>query len=168
MLVLRRLALGFGLFCGLVASQLPEFAQQYRQRLGGALDELTTIVDQFVAEATNAGMDRSQAIARLESNDDPLARKRGEAMAQTISRRDRLADQQTRFRNAGPVGRLVVFAEDADPKILGRAWTDYEPAIPTTTEGFLAAGAGAALGYGLARLIGLPLRRRRKRAPARA
>ena len=45
MMILRRFALMFGLFCGVAASQLPEFAQQYRQRLGGALDELTALVE---------------------------------------------------------------------------------------------------------------------------
>lgn len=71
MLVLRRIALGFALFCGLIASQLPEFAQQYRQRLGGAIDELTAIVDQFAAEAASQGMDASKAIAQLEANTIP-------------------------------------------------------------------------------------------------
>lgn len=28
-------------------SQAPEFAQQYRQRLGGAIDELTTSIQSF-------------------------------------------------------------------------------------------------------------------------
>ena len=36
-----------GLLLGFVLSQTPEFAQQYRQRLGGAVDELQRIVLQF-------------------------------------------------------------------------------------------------------------------------
>lgn len=163
MLFVRRFALGFGLFCGLVSSQLPEFAQQYRQRLGGAVDELTTIVDRFSADASNAGMDKAQAIAKLQSNADVLARGRGRDMTQTIERRDRLAAQQARFSKAGPVGRLIVFAENVDPDIARRAWSDYEPAVPTTTEGFATAGAGAIFGYAVARLLGLPIRRRRRR-----
>ena len=38
--VLRRLGLAIGLLVAAVASQAPEFAQQYRQRLGGAIDEI--------------------------------------------------------------------------------------------------------------------------------
>jgi hypothetical protein len=164
MLVLRRLALGFGLLCGLVASQLPEFAQQYRQRLGGALDELTAIVAQFNAEAASAGMDSRKAIAALEANGDPLVRDRGRAINQTIVRREKLADQLAGFETAGPFGRLAVFAGDFDSRIAQRAWSAFEPAIPVTTEGFACAGAGAVAGYGLVRLLAKPFRRRRIQA----
>jgi len=41
----RRLAVAIALIAGL------EFAQQYRQRIGGALDELRRIVAEFDAEA---------------------------------------------------------------------------------------------------------------------
>ena len=45
-MILRRLAFAVSLLLGALASQLPEFAQQYRQRLGGAIDELQRIVAQ--------------------------------------------------------------------------------------------------------------------------
>ena len=35
----RKLALAISLLAGLIGSQGPEFAQQYRQRLGGAVEE---------------------------------------------------------------------------------------------------------------------------------
>ena len=167
MMMLRSIALLFGILCGVATSQLPEFVQQYRQRLGGALDELTAMVDQFKSEAGAAGLDSSGAIAQLEANGDRLVRDRGRSMAEAIARRDRLADQQQRMRGAGPFARLVVFAEAYDPGIARRAWGDYEPAVPTTPEGFASAGAGALLGYGFLRLVGAPFRRRRKQ-PATA
>ncbi len=163
-MILRRLALGFGLLCGLVASQLPEFAQQYRQRLGGALDELTALVDQFSSEAKSAGLEPKDAIARLEANDEQLARDRGKSMEQTVRRRDRLADQQRRMREAGSFTRLLVLAESFDGRIASRAWSDYEPAVPTTPEGFATAGAGALGGYGLLRLLCAPFGRRRRQS----
>lgn len=166
-MILRSIALFFGILCGVATSQLPEFVQQYRQRLGGALDELTAMIDQFQSEAGAAGLDRSGAIAQLEANSDQLVRDRGKSMAQTIARRDRLADQQQRMRGAGPFARLFVFAEAYDSRIAQRAWGDYEPAVPTTPEGFAIAGAGALLGYGVLRLVGAPFRRRRKQ-PATA
>ena len=46
----RRLALAIAVLAGLIGSQAPEFAQQYRQRLGGALEELNRIVSEFDAE----------------------------------------------------------------------------------------------------------------------
>jgi hypothetical protein len=47
----RRLALAIAVLAGLIGSQGPEFAQQYRQRLGGALEELHRIIAEFDAEA---------------------------------------------------------------------------------------------------------------------
>jgi hypothetical protein len=52
----RRLALAIALIAGLVGSQGPEFAQQYRQRIGGALDELKRIVADFDDEAAREGL----------------------------------------------------------------------------------------------------------------
>jgi hypothetical protein len=83
----RRLALAIGLIAGLLGSQGPEFSQQYRQRIGGALDELKRIVTEFDDEAAREGLTPSQAIMRLEPNSDPLAEERGRDIAQTIARR---------------------------------------------------------------------------------
>jgi len=162
MMILRRFALVFGLFCGVVASQLPEFAQQYRQRLGGALDELTALVDQFASEARAAGLDTKGAVAQLEANSEQLVRDRGKSMEQTIARRERLSDQQKKMQDAGPFARLFVFAQSYDSGIARRAWGDFEPAVPTTAEGFATAGAGGFFGYMLLRLVGAPFRRRRQ------
>ncbi len=86
----RRLALAIALIAGLIGSQGPEFAQQYRQRIGGALDELERIVAAFDAEAAGERLTPSEAVRRLETNGDPLARRRGEDIARTIDRARRL------------------------------------------------------------------------------
>jgi hypothetical protein len=54
----RRLALAIGLIAGLLGSQGPEFSQQYRQRIGGALNELKRIVTEFDDEAAREGSER--------------------------------------------------------------------------------------------------------------
>ena len=166
-MILRRLALGFALFCGVLASQLPEFAQQYRQRLGGALDELTAIVAQFDADAAER---RHGSARRRSPRSKPMPTSSPATAAapcgQTIHRRDRLAGQDTKFRTAGPFVRLAVFAEDFDPQIARRAWAAFEPATPVTAEGFACAGAGALVGYSALRLLAAPFRRRRRTAPA--
>lgn len=167
-MIVRAIALGVGVLCGALASQAPEFAQQYRQRLGGALDELTAMVTQFDDDARRAGMDRLGAVDALMRNGEPIARGRGVAMQQTIVRRDRLADQQQRFQTAGPFGRLLAFVSDFDPQLAGRAWKDFEPAAPLTAEGAASAGAGLVAGYGLTSLIAWPFGRRRRAKPAAA
>ena len=54
--LLRQFALAIGLICGLVGTQGPEFAQQYRQRLAGGVDELARVVGAFEADAREQGL----------------------------------------------------------------------------------------------------------------
>jgi hypothetical protein len=58
----------------------------------------------------------------------------------------------------------LVLAEDFDPKIAARAYQAYEPAVPTTSEGLIAAVVGFIFGGGLIHLIAWPIRRRRQRS----
>src|SRR5208283_706846 len=102
----RRLALAIALIAGLLGSQGPEFAQQYRQRIGGALDELKRIVARFDDETAKENMTRSEGLRRLHTNRDTLARQRGEDMTAIIARADRLQEQLSAMSSAGPLSRL--------------------------------------------------------------
>lgn len=156
--IARTLGLAFGLAGGLAASQAPEYAQQYRQRLGGAVDELRRVVQRFDHDAQAIGQTREGAIGRLNEHRDELVRRQGDAMRANVERLDRLAQQQQAFQTAGPFQRLAVMAQDFDPDIARAAFHDFEPAVPTTTEGFATAGAGFLAGWGVSRLLGISLR----------
>ena len=110
----RRLAAAIGLLFALVGSQGPEFSQQYRQRLGGALDELKRVVAAFNADAAKQSITPVEAIARLEGNPDPLAQARGAAIESDIARRNKLQNAFDAMRDAGPVQRIGAMAADFD------------------------------------------------------
>jgi hypothetical protein len=156
----RTMMLAAGLGGALTGSQLPEFAQQYRQRIGGAIDELKPMVQRFDQDARAAGTDRGGALQRLSQNPDVLARDRGTASAEMIGRLDRLETQQTAMATAGPFARIAVPFEDPDPVLMQGTWRDFEPAVPTTLEGAVAAGLGFLGGAGLVGLLRAPFRRR--------
>jgi hypothetical protein len=164
----RTISIGLALAGALAASQAPEYAQQYRQRLGGAIDELAAMVRQFDADASGLGLDRNAAVDRLKSNADPVAQKRGDAMAGSVHRLDRLEQQRRTMQEAGPLGRIVALASDPDPQVARRALEDFEPAVPTTAEGAAVAGLGFLASYGLVRLIVLPFRKLFRRRPEKA
>jgi hypothetical protein len=164
----NRLALAIALLAGLIGSQGPEFAQQYRQRLGGAVAELNRIVAEFDAEAQRENLKPAEGLNRLEENADPLARQRGEAMAETIDRATELKEQLQAMTTAGPLTRLYVMAKDFDPEIAQSTLDNYEPATPLTFEALTAAGLGAVWGWGATHLIAWPLRRRSRLRAARA
>jgi hypothetical protein len=156
--LLRRFALAVGLICGVIGTQGPEFAQQYRQRLAGAVDELTRIVAAFDAEAEAQGVSPDKAIDRLEGNSDPLAQARGRAMAEDKARLAHLQAALAAF-SAGPGRRLVAAVVHADGPTAARAWGDFEPAVPTGVEGFVVGGLATALGWLAAHLTLWPARR---------
>jgi len=58
-------------------SQAPEFSQQYKQRLGGAINELATVVRQFDEDATSQGLTRQEALDTLQTSQEEFPRKAG-------------------------------------------------------------------------------------------
>lgn len=150
-----------------VFSQLPEFAQQYRQRIGGAVDELRTFVVRFDADAQSQGLSRSEALSRHLVSTDELFRKRGAAMQDTMDRLDRLSTQQRAMTDPCSFVRLVNFAAYADRELARNTFNTYEPAVPVTVEGGVMALIGAALGWIIARILGAPKRMLDRRLSAR-
>lgn len=156
------------LLTGTATSQLPEFSQQYRQRLGGAIDALEQILADFNRDAARHGLTSAEAIARQKSSEDAFIRARGDSMINAEVRLSRLKQQQAELETAGPLQRLVIFASGFDPQLARATAGDYEPAVPVTTAGFASAGAGAGLGFLVARLFGGLVRLGRRRPARRA
>lgn len=165
-MLFRRFAAGFALLVAALASQLPEYTQQYRQRLGGAIDELAAMVAQFDTEASSRSMTREQGIAQLQQSGDPLVQGRGDALADSAARADRLTRQRESFRTAGPVSQYAVLVERLDGGIARRTLTDFQPAVPITTAGLVAALLGFAIGWLLTRAVATPFRRRQRPSAA--
>lgn len=159
----RVVVLAVALVSGATTSQLPEFSQQYRQRLGGAIDALGEVVDGFQADAARFGLTGEQVVERLQTADDALTRSQGDRMQATMARLGRLKAQRTAFEGAGPLLRMVVMLSDLDPQIARATADDFEPAVPVTGEGALSALAGALLGLLGAGAIGRAGRRLRRR-----
>jgi len=159
------------------ASQAPEFAQQYAQRLGGALDELRAVVQAFDRDAAREGLDRQAGLRRLEGSPDAFVARRGRSAGETLRRYEKLEAQQAALADPGPLGRVGVLAQGLmtqglDMTIARRALDSFRPALPVTAEGilFLLAGflAGALGGGLLGALAALPFRSKSVKAyPAR-
>ncbi len=167
-MLVRRIAAAIGLILAVVTSQLPEYVQQYRQRLGGAYDELAAIVADFDTEASRMSLRRDQALDRLKTNPDELARERGTDLETTIERTARLERQRTAFASAGPVSQYAVMARDFDPRLASQTYRDFQPAVPVTSAGVTAGVVGLVLGWLLTHAVAWPLRRGRRRADVRA
>ena len=123
---------------GLAAtSQAPEFAQQYRQRLGGALEELRVVARDFDRDASNSQLTREKALETLQNSQDKLARDRGVSMDRTIKRFEALEGQKAALEQNGPLLRPINVVTYPDTKIIEDAWSEFEPAIPLTPAGII-------------------------------
>jgi hypothetical protein len=159
-MILRSFAIAVALVGAVAASQIPEFAQQYRQRLGGAIDELARMLDNFDQDAATSGTDRAGGLAIMAKNSEPLVRAQAVSVAQTIIRYDRLLKQQAAFQASAPFVRLTAFF---DRPLVESTLRDYEPAVPTTSEGVVFAFLGFFIIYGFIAFLTAIFRPRRRR-----
>ncbi|MEM9755565.1 MAG: DUF2937 family protein [Pseudomonadota bacterium] len=126
-------------------AQLPEYSQQYEQRLAGAVDELAVVVADFDRTAEAAGLSRDEALEELAGTE--FLDGRNADMTRTVRRFERLSRQLDRLRRAGPLGRAALVPLHLDSDVGRRALGEFEPGIPTTSAGLGFALAGFCLGY---------------------
>ncbi|MGB3501338.1 MAG: DUF2937 family protein [Mesorhizobium sp.] len=160
-----------GLAGALALSQAPEFAQQYRQRLGGALEELARVVSEFDEDAAANKLSRDEALATYSVSSEQFLKDRGERMKSTITRMETLAAQARWFETLPPVAKPVALARGYDGTLMAGLWRDYRPAAPLTLDGAVWAGAGFVAATSLFALLCWPFqawsRNRRERRLAK-
>ena len=146
---------------GVGASQFPEFSQQYEQRLGGAVDELRIVAAQFDTSAARAGLTREEALRDYSGTE--FLQLRGEDMRETFVRLERLEGDLATLQNATAAQKIANLPAMMDSQIAQRAWENFKPGIPVTSEGAAFTVMGGVAGFagagGLASLFG---RRKRK------
>ena len=116
----RYLLFAFALLVALAASQVPEFRQQYLQRLGGALDEVTRQVAALDERAQAAEMERYAYLRRLLNNPDPIVVREGEILTVTehgYGKRTPATDYPLRGR--GGQGVLALKQSDKTGAVVG-------------------------------------------------
>lgn len=148
-------------------SQAPEFTQQYRQRLGGAVEELKVVVADFDRDASKSSLKREEALNEMMKSPTPFSRDRGRSMSGTLARFENLSQQLQGMDRADSVTRPLLVLRAPDLQVVQGAWRSFTPAVPLNTPGLVYGGIGALIlallarmGIGSARAV----RRRRKMA----
>ncbi len=164
-MMLRALTLAGGLAGAAVFSQFPEFSQQYRQRLGGAVDALAQVASDFDASAQAVGLSRDAALAQLTGT--AFMERRRTDMQATFDRHAALSAALDLLEGQGPFMRAYYLPQIRDAQIARATWQDYAPAVPLNFAGIVFAGFGFVLGsivLGIVlRFIAIPFRLRRAR-----
>lgn len=135
----------FGVVCAVLATQAPEFMQQYTQRLGGWLDSYTRTVADLDARAAQYDMTRDAYIAALRTSPDPKVVAEANNIAQYPVFQKRLEEAHTAITGASPWMKGLVFIQNMQRPLLEATYGIYQPAVPSTAEGaaYGAAGFGA-------------------------
>jgi hypothetical protein len=136
---------------GTVASQGPEFAQQYEQRIGGAIDEVSRIVQHFDEDSRRSGYDRAGALSVMSNNAERLVRDQAVRWTEIITRLESLRKQQLALQSSGTVGRVFLLATDRDAPLASRTYADFRSAF--SLEGLLFGGVVGVLAYLLTLII---------------
>lgn len=145
--MLRILALLGGLTGALGLSQYPEFAQQYYQRLSGAVDELRVVAVGFDTAARAAGLSRQEALAQLDGSEFRSSL-RG-SLSTNLARYEKLNANYEVLSRRSPIKRLAEPWRYMDPELRRRTWEEFKPALPVTFEGLMSAAAGYFAGWAL-------------------
>ena len=145
-------------------SQSPELAQQYKQRLGGALEELRTVIHDFDEDAKASEMSREEALQFMQASGEQFSVDRAESVSGSIKRFEKLDHQKSLMDAAHQLTRPLFVVQNPDMKLIRGAWKDFEPAIPLTSAGGMYGGLGALLFALMARFgIGRWRKRRQKK-----
>jgi hypothetical protein len=139
-MILRVLTLIGGLAGAGAASQFPEFSQQYTQRLGGAVDALSVVVQDFDASAQASGLTREQALEQMTGSE--FVERRRTDMEHVFTRHAQLSADLAALQSAGPFMRAYHATRFSDGETATRTWQAYQPAIPTNFAGAAFGGVG--------------------------
>ena len=142
--LLDRLCVVAGAFVG---SQIPEFMQQYTQRLSGHVDELHRLLNQMRQVAAYSNKSLEQYIDKFVSNSDPDFTHQGEFMQGMLSRWEELHQALFHITNSSLWARPYVFLKEFQYDIAHSTINSFQPGINLSVEGLCYAGGGILIGW---------------------
>jgi exonuclease VII large subunit len=159
---MRMMIIGASALVALLTSQVPEFLQQYRQRLGGAADELRTVVRHFDEDSRRSGYQRHDALQLMKRNPERLIRDQALRMEENVSRLDRLNQQQEALSEGVTLEAFFAVLANYDPPLVEKTYDNFTPALPLTFTSLMFALLGFVTSFGVLSMFGTVFRGSRK------
>lgn len=153
--ILDRLSVVLG---ALMGAQLPEFIQQYKQRLAGHVAELQKIRDSLENLAKQSGTNLDQYIQKFLTNQDPDFASQGDFMKGILTRLDQLEGALNDLMTNGGWKQPFIFVKGIQWDIAQSAFSDFVPGLSLNLEGIIYTLLGAVIGYSCYHLIASGLR----------
>jgi len=162
----------FSVIGAVAFSQIPEFIQQYIQRLGGHVDEAQYQVELIRKGAQSSGHTLSSYIELFITHTDPGIVRQGQLIQRTIERASELAEALQAIKEASVFTRPFVFLAKVKYPIARATLEDFQPAVPLTLESVIYAFIGLFIALVFYQFVlKLPIRlikRKGKRADSQA
>lgn len=136
-----------GILVAVMLSQFPEFYQQYRQRLGGTMDELTRQVQALDDRAAATDMTRYNYVRHLKSSKDQAAKQEGEHLTNLLTRHFSVSEAIKELDSGDMKMMFVLAVYHLDKDTAMATAEDYKPAIPLTLESAVYSLIGFIVGY---------------------
>lgn len=142
--LLDRLFLVIGAFLG---SQIPQFMQQYTQRLAGHVEELHYLIDQLNRTASSSHKTLDQYIYKFLSNSDPDFKGQGLFMQTVVERWNHLTEALRSITESSVWTRPYAILAHWDHEIIKGTFHSFEPGLSLTLEGLYYGGLGMLMGF---------------------
>ncbi len=136
----------FAAIGGLVFLQVPQFYQQYTQRLAGHVDELKIMIGTITQAAEKNGKGLIAYIHKFLQHSDPDFASQGAMMKMMVDRESQLSNSLLAIQEAGPFSRPYYFVKNLNIDICWATLKDFQPGLMLTTEALLYALLGICAG----------------------
>jgi predicted PurR-regulated permease PerM len=133
----------------LVGSQVPEFIQQYTQRLGGHVDELSHLLLLIKQSAALSNKSLDIYIQKFMTNSDPDFVIQGQFMQSMLSRWENLTSSLSNIIRSSIWTKPFVFITQIDKEIFSSTTKSFHPGFTLTIEGLLYTALGMTISCSL-------------------
>lgn len=148
--LLDRLFVVAGAFLG---SQIPQFIQQYTQRLAGNVDALQKLLTQLRNIALFSSKSLEQYIQKFRDSSDPDFISQADFMQGILMRWQDLHQTLDHLTQSSIWLRPYYFLKDLQPDVAHSTLESFQPGLSLTIEGLCYAGVGMILGWAFYQLI---------------
>jgi len=149
----------FSVIGAVAFSQIPEFIQQYIQRLGGHVDEAQHQVELIKEAAQSSGHTLRAYIEIFITHTDPSIVHQGQLIQRTIERARELTETLQAMRDASVFAKPFAFLAKIKYPIARATLEDFQPAVPITLESLVYAFIGLFFAWALYQyVLKLPIR----------
>ncbi len=142
--LLDRLCVVIGAFIG---SQIPQFMQQYTQRLAGHVEALQKMIHQLREISSLSHKTLEQYIQKFQDSPDPEFVLQGDFMQGILNRWAELQQALDHLTQSSMWVRPYYFLKDLQPDIAHSTFASFQPGVNLTIEGLSYAGVGMILGW---------------------